>query len=85
MNMTDTELAELIRKWWNNADEYTRRWAIYYSLEDIDDYSYVWFVARNLEIPGFNPEHYTNEQRDFCAHVCEVLKNMTRKLILQSL
>ena len=83
--MTDTEIAELIRKWWNNADEYTRRWAIYYSLEDIDDYSYVWFVARNLEIPGYNPEHYTNEQRDFCAHVCEVLKDMTRAMLARNI
>ena len=83
--MTDTEITDLIRKWWNAADDYTRRWAIYYSLEDIDDYSYVWFVARNLEIPGFNPENYTNEHRDFCSHVCKILKDMTSKLISQSL
>ena len=85
MNMTDTEIAELLRKWWNNAADRERRWAIYYSMDSIDEYSYVWFVANDLKIPSFRPEHYTDEQRDFCYHVCDILKGMTRKLISQSL
>lgn len=83
--MTDAELTELIRKWWNNANDSDRRWAIYYSMDSIDEYSYVWFVAKDLGIPGYNPEHYTNEQRDFCYHVCDILKNMTAGLISKSL
>jgi len=83
--MTDTEITELIRKWWNAADDFTRRWAIYYSMDDIDEYNYIWFVARNLEIPGFDPENYTDKQMDFCCHVCDILKDMTSKLISQSL
>lgn len=84
--MTDTKLKQIVRLWWNNASADARRWSIYYSQYDIDEYSWVFFVEHFLKLPGFNAEDYTDEQGDFCKHVCcDILKDLTAPLFAKSL
>ena len=85
-NMTDEELTNIVRKWWNGTTSETRRCAIYYTQKDIDDYSWVFFVEHFLKLPGFNSNDYEEEQSDFCAHVCcDILGKLTEPLFNKSL
>ena len=84
--MSDEELTQLVRDWWNAADEDDRRWSIYYSQTDIDDYSWVWFIQMMLKIPGYDCNHISNEQREFCRHICcDILGKLTEPLFNKSL
>ena len=82
--MSDDELKQLLKDWWKKADDEARRWAIYYSISG-DEYNDVWFVGKELGLPGFDPNHYDSKQADFCEHVCDLLKNMTAPLLTKSL
>ena len=79
--MSDKELTKLVRDWWNKASTDDRRWSIYYTQCDIDDYSWVWFVERFIKLPGFNSNDYDADQSDYCAHICcDILGKLTEPL-----
>ena len=79
--MSDKELTKLVRDWWNKASTDDRRWSIYYTQHDIDEYSWVFFVEHFLKLPGFKADDYTDEQGDLCAHICcDILCKLTEPL-----
>jgi len=80
--MSDNELTKLVSDWWNNkASPNDRRWSIYYTQCDIDDYSWVYFVENFLKLPGFNSNDYDADQADYCAHICcDILGKLTEPL-----
>lgn len=84
--MTDIDLTKLVRDWWNNASPDARRESIYYTQTDIDEYSWVFFVEHCLKLLRFNADDYTDEQGDFCKHVCcDILYGLTESLFNNTL